>query len=507
MKISIIVPVYNAERYLDKLVQSVLSQTYEDYELILVDDSSKDNSYSLMKKYQEMDSRIKAYTKENTGPGLTRKFGFEKSSGDLFFFVDSDDWITTSDVLREINDLFEKNQKIDVLFFDREDIIGDTKDIISGFNETREGLHNIDELNEVVRPGLGAKIFRKSILTEDMFYESTIFEDLYTTYIYLDKCSNFFYSAKCYYTIYHDIDSSSLSSKPTAESFAKSLEMILMVHEKLEKSSLRYSLELWMALLFTTYWKARVKNDTSYNSKMINDSIQKIAGILKENKIVIKPSGKKHIKVLIYKMLLMITFKLLRSRFSKLGWFVTPVSIFLIRYISLWFNLELGFPFQGELFVFWFGFYYLGVSLKNGYINLQLSKKCLTNLCLFSLVIQGVEGFIWYWMGNFDMATTQLKMSSIITTGLFCIRAYIYIEAGDLNLNEQPVILKKFLKVLGDNSFGIYLCHMLIIRILNKLVPMANVFPINAIFVIMISTVCVMMAHRILGKYAYVIGV
>ena len=282
MKISIIVPVYNAERYLDKLVQSVLSQTYEDYELILVDDSSKDNSYSLMKKYQEMDSRIKAYTKENTGPGLTRKFGFEKSSGDLFFFVDSDDWITTSDVLREINDLFEKNEKIDVLFFDREDIIGDTKDIISGFNETREGLHNIDELNEVVRPGLGAKIFRKSILTEDMFYESTIFEDLYTTYIYLDKCSNFFYSAKCYYTIYHDIDSSSLSSKPTAESFAKSLEMILMVHEKLEKSSLRYSLELWMALLFTTYWKARVKNDTSYNSKMINDSIQKIAGILKE---------------------------------------------------------------------------------------------------------------------------------------------------------------------------------------------------------------------------------
>lgn len=206
-------------------------------------------------------------------------------------------------------------------------------------------------------------------------------------------------------------------------------------------------------------------------------------------------------------LLIPVTFKLLQSRFSKLGWFVTPVSIFLIRYISLWFNIELGFPFQGELFVFWFGFYYLGVSLKNRYINLQLSKKYLTNLCLFSLVIQGVEGFIWYWMGNFDMATTQLKMSSIITTGLFCIRAYIYIEADDLNSNEQPVILKKFLKVLGDNSFGIYLSHMLIIKILNKLVPMANIFPINAIFVIMISTVCVMMAHRILGKHAYVIGV
>ena len=95
-------------------------------------------------------------------------------------------------------------------------------------------------------------------------------------------------------------------------------------------------------------------------------------------------------------LLIPVTFKLLRSRFSKLGWFVTPVSIFLIRYISLWFNIELSFPFQSELFIFGFGFYYLGVSLKNRYINLQLSKKYLINLCLFSLLIQGVEGFIWY---------------------------------------------------------------------------------------------------------------
>ena len=308
MLTSIIIPIYNVEKYLNRCLDSVMKQSFQDIEIILVNDGSTDNSDNIIKSYL-FDERIKYIYQKNKGLSEARNTGLNIASGEYVLFLDSDDWITTSDVLREINDLFEKNEKIDVLFFDREDIIGDTKDIISGFNETREGLHNIDDLNEVVRPGLGAKIFRKSILTEDMFYESTIFEDLYTTYIYLDKCSNFFYSAKCYYTIYHDIDSSSLSSKPTAESFAKSLEMILMVHEKLEKSSLRYSLELWMALLFTTYWKARVKNDTSYNSKMINDSIQKIAGILKENKIVIKPSGKKHIKVLIYKMLLMISKK------------------------------------------------------------------------------------------------------------------------------------------------------------------------------------------------------
>lgn len=307
MKISVIVPVYNAERYLDKLVQSVLSQTYEDYELILVDDSSKDNSYLLMKKYQEIDSRIKAYTKENTGPGLTRKFGFEKSSGDLFFFVDSDDWVTTSDVFKEINDLFEKNEKIDVLFFDREDIIGDTKDIICGFQEVSEGVHNIDEINEVIRPGLGAKIFRRNILKTEMFFESNIFEDLYTTYEYLKQCNYFYYVHKCYYSIYHDINSDSLSSNESAESFSKSLEIILMIYERTNRRSLRYSLELRMATLFTFYWKARLKKWNGYNSDTIKNNIKKIVRILKDNNVIIKPNGNKEIKVLIYNILLLIS--------------------------------------------------------------------------------------------------------------------------------------------------------------------------------------------------------
>lgn len=78
MKFSVIVPVYNAENYLHKLVESVLQQTYKDYELILVDDGSTDGSYALMKQYAKRYDQIKAYTKENTGPGMTRKFGFEK---------------------------------------------------------------------------------------------------------------------------------------------------------------------------------------------------------------------------------------------------------------------------------------------------------------------------------------------------------------------------------------------------------------------------------------------
>lgn len=304
MKFSVIVPVYNAENYLHKLVESVLQQTYRDYELILVDDGSTDGSYALMKQYAKRYDQIKAYTKENTGPGMTRKFGFEKATGDLLFFVDSDDWITNSTVLEEIHNTFIKHSTVDVLFFDREDIIGNAKEVIRGFEETEEGFHNINEIREVIRPGLGAKILKRNILTPDMFVESKVFEDLFTTYLYLEKCNTFYYSSKSYYTIYHDVNSNSLSSNETAESFNKSLEMILMIYEKVNNQALKYSLELRMATLFISYWKSIIKKEKGYASETIKGNVRRIVSILKDNDIILKPNGKKLAKVFLYKILL-----------------------------------------------------------------------------------------------------------------------------------------------------------------------------------------------------------
>ena len=304
MKFSVIVPVYNAENYLHKLVESVLQQTYKDYELILVDDGSTDGSYALMKQYAKRYDQIKAYTKENTGPGMTRKFVFEKATGDLLFFVDSDDWITNSTVLEEIHNTFIKNSTVDVLFFDREDIIGNTKEVIRGFEEIEEGFHNINEIREVIRPGLGAKILKRNILTPDMFIESKVFEDLFTTYLYLEKCNTFYYSSKSYYTIYHDVNSNSLSSNETAESFNKSLEMILMIYEKINNRALKYSLELRMATLFTSYWKSIIKKEKGYDSETIRKNIRRIVSVLKDNNIMLKPNEKKLVKMFLYKILL-----------------------------------------------------------------------------------------------------------------------------------------------------------------------------------------------------------
>lgn len=90
---SIIVPVYNVEKYINKCVDSILSQTFEDFELILVDDGSPDNCPAICDNYAEKDSRVKVIHKQNGGLINARKSGLEITNGEYIGFVDGDDWI------------------------------------------------------------------------------------------------------------------------------------------------------------------------------------------------------------------------------------------------------------------------------------------------------------------------------------------------------------------------------------------------------------------------------
>lgn len=90
-KISIIMPVYNGAQWLTESIDSVLAQTFKDFELICVNDSSTDNSEEIIKNYSKQDSRIKCFTKENEGPGVALNFGIEKAQGKYLCFIDQDD--------------------------------------------------------------------------------------------------------------------------------------------------------------------------------------------------------------------------------------------------------------------------------------------------------------------------------------------------------------------------------------------------------------------------------
>lgn len=105
---SIIVPVYNVEKYLRECIGSVLSQTVKDYELILVDDGSTDKSGEICEEYASQDERIKAFRKQNGGAASARNFGIKNAKGEYLLFLDSDDFWNGEDCLKILKDTVKK---------------------------------------------------------------------------------------------------------------------------------------------------------------------------------------------------------------------------------------------------------------------------------------------------------------------------------------------------------------------------------------------------------------
>lgn len=212
--------------------------------------------------------------------------------------------------------------------------------------------------------------------------------------------------------------------------------------------------------------------------------------------------------ILVYAQMVILTpfaFRLLDSRLSWLGWLISPITILLVRYVCVIRNIPLGFPFQGELFAFWFIFYYLGLALGNHYYEIKMRQNVLWLTYVISILIQLIEGWIWYKNGNYDLATTQLRLSSVLSSIIICIGAFLYIEK-DRDSKEHIGLLWYLVIWTGNNSFGIYLCHMLVWRVINNVVPEVNVFPISTVLVIVGSLAFVNVGHRITGKYAYLFG-
>ena len=113
--VSVIIPVYNVEKYLKQCVDSVIGQTYRDLEIILVDDGSTDHSGDMCDKYAEKDYRVKVIHKENGGASSARNIGIAVVSGEYVYMPDSDDYIDTYCIEKLLNCAMENNA--DLVFF------------------------------------------------------------------------------------------------------------------------------------------------------------------------------------------------------------------------------------------------------------------------------------------------------------------------------------------------------------------------------------------------------
>jgi glycosyltransferase involved in cell wall biosynthesis len=158
--ISIIIPIYNAEKYLSECLDSVLSQTYKDFEIILINDGSKDNSESICKDFQKRNSRIKYIFQENSGASKARKKGVQNVNGEWIMFVDADDTIEQN----TLQILIENSQNADIIVAE---IDVRWKNTIYG--EMTADIYTSLLLKRKLNPGPVAKLFRRNLFSEYIF--------------------------------------------------------------------------------------------------------------------------------------------------------------------------------------------------------------------------------------------------------------------------------------------------------------------------------------------------
>lgn len=200
--ISVVVPVYNVEKYLDKCIESIENQTYIHLEIILVDDGSTDSSGRICDSHAGRDKRIRVIHQKNRGRAAARNTGLENSSGEYLMFVDGDDWIDDK-CLEEAYKLFKDETEMVIfrkrdIYADRVEDGGTGKSVCFVGSEPLEYyIKGYDDFQ--VSTAVWGKLYRSSLLQNIRFDEDRYYEDLmFITRVYA-VCRNCIYLDNAYY--------------------------------------------------------------------------------------------------------------------------------------------------------------------------------------------------------------------------------------------------------------------------------------------------------------------
>lgn len=204
--ISIIIPVYQVERYLDRCLQSVISQTYKDLEIILIDDGSTDNSGLMCDKYSEMDRRIKVIHQNNQGLAAVRNMGIKNCTGEFITFIDSDDYVD----LNYCGELFQMIQEsgadlsicdCDMVYEYDQRSKNINKNSISRSTFTTEQALKELFYQRSFDTSVCGKLYRKELFSNTRFPDGKLYEDLATVYRLFYGCKKIAYTShtKYYY--------------------------------------------------------------------------------------------------------------------------------------------------------------------------------------------------------------------------------------------------------------------------------------------------------------------
>lgn len=260
-KISVIIPIYNMQEYLDKCISSVIHQTYDNLEIILVDDGSGDQSLAICRKYQKSDKRIRVIHKENGGLVSARKEGIEKATGEYITFVDADDWIDEN----AYEKILDGTEKVDVIAYGLIEEYGHKQ--ISRRNNFSAGRYEGSRLRKEVvpkmlyrgkffefgiLPNLVCKLIKRSLLQSccrKINNRVTIGEDAdFTYHVMLEAKSLYMKDISPYHYIQRT--ASMVRNKVAADSLKSLFEDLITADKTGENTQWQSQVHIYMNFLF-----------------------------------------------------------------------------------------------------------------------------------------------------------------------------------------------------------------------------------------------------------------
>lgn len=220
--ISLIIPVYNVEKYFAKCMETVLAQTYENFEVILVDDGSTDNSGKMCDEYAKENARIRVFHQANAGQAAARNYGIQIASGKLIAFVDADDYII-EDYLEYLYCLMkEYSAEIACGQYKRvssENIIVDEPRIsYNSYCVGTEGALKRLCLGDKINPISPCKLYKRELFNDISFPAGEVYEDVATIYRLMGECKTvavgerliYYYVQRANSTVHKPIDEEKL---------------------------------------------------------------------------------------------------------------------------------------------------------------------------------------------------------------------------------------------------------------------------------------------------------
>lgn len=303
--VSVIIPVYNVEKYLELCLRSVINQTYSNLEILLIDDGSTDNSGKLCDSLKELDKRISVYHKENGGLSDARNYGMERATGDFYAFIDSDDVLHKDffNILLRV----QKQKNADIVstdmafFYDHNELeylyklnVDYTFNIYNGNNILKEYYRPSNGKRNIYH-GLCMKIYKKELFDDLKFVKGRLHEDLFITYKLLEKSETFVYIDAPYY-FYYQNNGNSISKNYGVKNFCDEYDACMeMVGYFDGNDNIREELYRFIIInLLDIVEKIQGNSDKSEVKRInkeiklwINDNVWKVSGYSKIKKVSI----------------------------------------------------------------------------------------------------------------------------------------------------------------------------------------------------------------------------